>query len=616
MSNASAIYEQIESRVQELKESYPFLKKNPNHRVFIALCLKSLFFVDNPENFTEHEITSSIVDSSNDGGIDAILSEDDPDTGVENMVLCQSKYVQSITSEEIKAEIRKMVEFHNSTKIDNISANDDVIQRWKNVNEGTQDSKSKTVFLFVSTASIPADVEKAVRKTFATFCVNDAELRIYAGKRLLEKIREAEATRPLVESGFFDIDDPKNILSYKDIAGHEAIVVNASARSIKNSYDINKTNMLTLNLRHYTKNRKIDESIRTTMEESPEAFWFKNNGLTMVCDEFRVDSEKKRVVLSNFSVVNGGQTTHLIGEYLPHGQDFYVVCKIIKSNSSGDDAKFGLEIAEATNSQKPIKRTDVFANAPEQLEFAIAMQRVGVYYTTKRGILPKESKSFSQPWQKTKMSQVWRLCLAGIFQMPAKARTDADNLLDTEYSRSIFGTERKENIASLTKEFLWLDWFFQNRFINDHCKKLENNDEKHIVPLARVSRTLCVAFTALAARFYSGNINKKDLKFILDNYRDRTKEEEIRIILASIDGSTPLFGKKFSEPNKEYEALVEELFGIAIRRTFDVFNEKLEENSSLIPQNFLKSDDNYYYTLRSRWGILEDDIKRIIGKYQ
>lgn len=48
--------------------------------------------------------------------------------------------------------------------------------------------------------------------------------------------------------------------------------------------------------------------------------------------------------------------------------------------------KFALEIAEATNSQKPVKKADLKANTPEQIRLKERLNRCQVYYITKKAI--------------------------------------------------------------------------------------------------------------------------------------------------------------------------------------------------------------------------------------
>jgi hypothetical protein len=61
--------------------------------------------------------------------------------------------------------------------------------------------------------------------------------------------------------------------------------------------------------------------------------------------------------LKNYSIVNGGQTTRMIGE-IPFTKDFSIFCKVIKNTHSKDSAdyvEFVGDIAQASNNQKPIK---------------------------------------------------------------------------------------------------------------------------------------------------------------------------------------------------------------------------------------------------------------------
>ena len=64
----------------------------------------------------------------------------------------------------------------------------------------------------------------------------------------------------------------------------------------------------------------------------------------------------------DFSIVNGGQTTVLIGDHLNGQKDIAIPCKIIKD----ENIEFLSQVAKASNSQKAISCVDVYANNPEQ----------------------------------------------------------------------------------------------------------------------------------------------------------------------------------------------------------------------------------------------------------
>lgn len=89
----------------------------------------------------------------------------------------------------------------------------------------------------------------------------------------------------------------------------------------------------------FYKKRDIDSSINETISRNPETFWFKNNGITIICDDFIVDG--KQIKLKDFSIVNGGQTTTLLhkSKEINKENDLYLPCKIIRTMGESEDEK-------------------------------------------------------------------------------------------------------------------------------------------------------------------------------------------------------------------------------------------------------------------------------------
>ena len=129
--------------------------------------------------------------------------------------------------------------------------------------------------------------------------------------------------------------------------GDDAAIVNVSAYSIKQLYAEHNTNLLSQNLRYHVSGGNIDKEIRDTIKSAPALFWLKNNGITIICDDFRIDG--KEVHLRNFSIVNGGQTTYVLhkSSQINTATDLWLPCKIIKTLGVTDKEKaaFSLEIA-------------------------------------------------------------------------------------------------------------------------------------------------------------------------------------------------------------------------------------------------------------------------------
>ena len=178
---------------------------------------------------------------------------------------------------------------------------------------------------------------------------------------------------------------------------NESVIVNVSAKSLQDLQNRRRNSLLGMNLRYHVVNQKVDSGIESTIKNNSAKFWYMNNGILIVCDRYSIDKQTKTLGLTNFSIVNGGQTTYKIGNTSLPEEDFYLQCKIVK-NTEADKAeseKFVSEIAEATNSQKPIKPKDLRANSAEQRNLRQELGKVGVYCINKTG--DKAPKSFIEP---------------------------------------------------------------------------------------------------------------------------------------------------------------------------------------------------------------------------
>ena len=133
--------------------------------------------------------------------------------------------------------------------------------------------------------------------------------------------------------------------------------------------------------------------------------------------------------------------------------DLFLPCKIIMTSGGNEDEKnkFSLEIAKATNTQKPIKPVDLKANSPEQVRFAQAMREAGVFYQTKRGETPPAG--FKAPSLNTDLMEVGKLCLAAIYQIPCASRAKPSTIYSDRYYVPVFDGNQAQ-VAKICKELL------------------------------------------------------------------------------------------------------------------------------------------------------------------
>lgn len=593
-------YTYIAEKIHDMKKIYPSLRSRTDDYVFSALCVKNHFYKNQAQFFNESDFDEFIVDSCSDGGVDILLS--DPNSENFNLVIGQSKFYKSITKEIVLNALLKMASFYNDMTAGHYEQfNPRVQSRFLTLNaELGEESKVHFVF-YTSATKKQIDTEELERKFRGQFSNSGTiELSILFAKDIQTEIKTAEDIRQTIEHGKIQIDEVNNFLLY----GDDAAIVNVSAYSIKQLYAEHNTNLLSQNLRYHISGGNIDKEIRETIKNEPASFWLKNNGITIICDDFRIDGTE--VHLRNFSIVNGGQTTYVLhkSSKINATSDLWLPCKIIKTLGVTDKEKvaFSLEIAKAANSQKAIKPADLKANAPEQRSFSQFMRAVGIFYQTKRG--ESVPKQFAIAYLHTKLLDVGKLCLAAIFQEPCKSRSKPSEVYKPEYYNPIFNGDQRQ-IANLCRELLYIDDYFTKKFLLKFDR--ENKDMPDAatrIPFAHTARTICIAFAALAARYHCGNLTDKDVTF----FTTSTSDSDVRKMLHNLGDMKSLLPMELH--TDAYDMALNELFEAIIEEGMVIYSPKALADKSLTPANFLKKDANYYEILKQRLPTLSKTIRR------
>ncbi|HLO93490.1 MAG TPA: AIPR family protein [Burkholderiaceae bacterium] len=154
--------------------------------------------------------------------------------------------------------------------------------------------------------------------------------------------------------------------------------------------------LLERNIRRYLglHGNRVNEGIRTTLQSAnPSNFYFFNNGLTLVCNDFAhnaLQNSDYQVRVENLQIVNGGQTCMTIlktaemmaaaGRSLP--ADASVLVRLYKLPKDNEDIV--LQITHATNSQNPVDLKDLRSNDEIQLQLEASIQTLGFSYRRKR----------------------------------------------------------------------------------------------------------------------------------------------------------------------------------------------------------------------------------------
>lgn len=292
-----------------------------------------------------------VTDGANDGGVDFLYFDDEES----KLFICQSKYTENISYGDVRNELDKICDTISDFRKGNTGAyNENIKRTLQNFLDRLPDDEQDNIEIVFFTSANIKDIEDTLKKLandipdLAKFAVS-----VYACEDIERKIQEKLSEIVTVPSAKLEIDKHGNILHY-DTEHAERILVNVKSTSLRALYNkFASKGLFDMNIRRYIRNQFVDDKIKATLSKARGDFWFLNNGIVIACEDFTVDGS--RVNLTNFSIVNGGQTTYLIGEYKgANSEVFYIPCKIVAERKRQSEIPFATKIAEATNSQKPI----------------------------------------------------------------------------------------------------------------------------------------------------------------------------------------------------------------------------------------------------------------------
>jgi hypothetical protein len=131
----------------------------------------------------------------------------------------------------------------------------------------------------------------------------------------------------------------------------------------------------------------VGKEIRKTYESAAHDFWYRHNGITIVCDDFA--ERNRRATLTNPSVINGAQTLYAIDrsrvEDSPALVGTRVIVRGIHADLSFEDDDWLQRIIRGVNTQNRVHNYDFRSNEPEQILLQTKFRDLGVFYERKRG---------------------------------------------------------------------------------------------------------------------------------------------------------------------------------------------------------------------------------------
>lgn len=559
------IIELAKIRGEELTEERAF-----DFLVCALTCYNSLDY----SKYWYEIINQNITDGANDGGIDFVFYDDENS----KVIIGQNKYSKNCDVNGVVSEIDKINSTIRNFKNNNTSNYSKILkERYLNVIDRLNDENEgniEIVFASLSSFSI-VKVESRVEHNSQY-----SELLFYSENEIEKIIEDLQTALNVVEEFKFDIDQSKNVLEYRS-NNFEGSVLNISANSLKKAYDkYESKGLFNLNIRRYIKSKSVDDGIINTINHDKDDFWFRNNGLTIACKDYILDGNTVKIY--GFSIVNGGQTTTLIAKHLKSvSDDFYVMAKIIKSVEelgSSETMNFFNEIAEATNSQKPIQPRDLKSNAPEMLQLQRLLDEKGYFLEIKRGVVAPRKYGDN----KIKNEELAQLIYSFVSQKPGTARSNKKSLFsnNTHY-KQIFRQKYGKNPNQV--DFL-VDLIQLNKRVDNSISKFKNNE----------------AYSNLNIEQLNVLNNSKLAIFALMGFIYRLVNQDFKLDTQKVEEDLEFFeyGKFISNyVDDDVDKLIEKLIFELVEFLTETYKTEFEKGNTTSISNFLKTDKNYTQTI-------------------
>lgn len=536
----------------------------------------------------------SITDKSNDGGIDFVFYDEE----AAKVIVGQNKYSDKQTVNDVVAELQKInTTLKNFFKGKTATYNDKLKRILQNAIDRLPEENDENIKIIFSSFS-EFNQEKVKSKLEEE--LSYLELMFYGTKDIEKKFEELQTTLHVVKEFSFAVDEPKNILCYKS-KKYDGVVLNIKASSLKKAFEqYDSKGLFNLNIRRYIQSKNVDAGIIDSIVKNNTDFWFKNNGITIACNDYRVDGNTIKIY--GFSIVNGGQTTTLIAKHFDSlKNDFSVMCKVVKSVEKLEEEEamgFFNEIAEATNSQKPIQPRDLRANSREMVQLQQLLKDREYFLEIKRGIrVPHKYKD-----KHIKNDVLAQLIYSFVYQKPGTARSNKNGLFSN-------------------------DSWYKRIFCQSYSK--DANKINFLVDLIQLSKRMDegiksfkagTAYTSLTIEQLDVISNSTLLLIALSGvvYRIINKDVDINIEMPNLGTDKFQYGRFISHYKKDdIETKIEEFIYELIEFVTEEYTDKLQRGETASISNFLKSDTTYKKLLNKYINSLKkrDNLKKLIEYY-
>lgn len=261
--------------------------------------------------------------------------------------------------------------------------------------------------------------------TVRTHFINQEELVL----RLLERERKGvSGTITFIDKQYFERTDAVMRGVVATIAATDLV------KLVQDPDDPSRINddVINDNVRIYLKlKNKVNRGIYdSALSQSNYEFWYLNNGITIVCEDcsYQPHLRSPVVTLTNYQIVNGGQTTNALFEAFRADEEQLRNVMLLVRICVTRQHEISEKISESTNRQTPVNGRDIHANDRIQRLIGQQFDALGYYYERKRG--QYSDKPAANRINNEVLGQVW---LAYHLDKPSEAKNQKNRVFADLY---------------------------------------------------------------------------------------------------------------------------------------------------------------------------------------
>lgn len=278
-----------------------------------------------------------------------------------------------------------------------------------------------------------------------------------------------------IQNTFTVTIDTRHIMPLTDVRGvtNSCISIvygNEFLKLITTEDGVIRKSLFNDNVRDFQGANPVNSEILSTILSTPEKFIILNNGITIVCDEFKQNNTK--LSISNPQIVNGCQTSHVLYEARRKGTSIENVPVSIKFISTTNEDVVN-DIVRGTNRQNIVleeafETTKKFHKDLEEVFNALSQDYEPIYYE-------RRSKQYQhnptiRPTVKVNLRILTQYFIGMFLNLPHKAHRHESVILK-EHANDIFQDSHSKlpyYVAALA--FLKLEKYFREGKLPSHHK--------------------------------------------------------------------------------------------------------------------------------------------------